>query len=54
MAEGVETEVQADYLWSKGVHYLQGYLFGRPIPLPQFCDGLHQEAVSDWERAQAS
>lgn len=54
VAEGVETEAQADYLWSKGVDYLQGYLFGRPIPLPQFCDGLHQEAVSDRERAQAS
>jgi len=38
VAEGVESERQADYLRSKGVDYLQGYLFARPMPLQQFCE----------------
>ncbi|HLZ04095.1 MAG TPA: PAS-domain containing protein [Bradyrhizobium sp.] len=35
-AEGVETTEQADYLAAAGVDLLQGYLFGRPVPLDQF------------------
>ena len=34
VAEGVETPVQADLLTRAGCAYLQGYLFGRPEPLP--------------------
>ncbi|MGL5091384.1 MAG: EAL domain-containing protein, partial [Aeromonas sobria] len=43
VAEGVETERQADYLRAKGVDYLQGYLFARPMPLRQFCEELQPE-----------
>lgn len=32
-AEGVETRQQADILVSLGCHQMQGYLFGRPLPL---------------------
>ena len=34
VAEGVETPEQADLLTKAGCAYLQGYLFGRPEPLP--------------------
>ena len=43
VAEGVETEQQAAYLRGKGVQYLQGYLFARPMPLRQFCEELLPE-----------
>ncbi|MDH1629101.1 EAL domain-containing protein [Pseudomonas mosselii] len=32
VAEGVETEVQRDYLAGHGVDFQQGYLFARPMP----------------------
>ncbi|HWS33644.1 MAG TPA: bifunctional diguanylate cyclase/phosphodiesterase [Actinoplanes sp.] len=34
VAEGVETEEQAEYLRDLGYHYAQGYHFGRPVPDP--------------------
>jgi diguanylate cyclase (GGDEF)-like protein len=34
VAEGVETQEQADLLTKAGCTYLQGYFFGRPEPLP--------------------
>ena len=40
VAEGVETQQQAAYLRGKGVQYLQGYLFARPMPIRQFCREL--------------
>lgn len=36
LAEGVETEQQAAYLLSHGCHLLQGYRYGRPMPVEQF------------------
>ncbi len=36
VAEGIETAEQRDYLTAKGVQFLQGYLFGRPMPSAEF------------------
>jgi diguanylate cyclase (GGDEF)-like protein len=38
VAEGVETAAQADHLAGLGVHTLQGFLFGRPMPLEALID----------------
>lgn len=35
-AEGVETEVQRDFLLGNQCHAFQGYLSGRPVPLHEF------------------
>jgi diguanylate cyclase (GGDEF)-like protein/PAS domain S-box-containing protein len=35
-AEGVETEQQFEYMRSAGVDQVQGYLFGRPVPISEF------------------
>lgn len=40
VAEGVETEEQSDYLTAHGVNFLQGYLFGRPMPATEFVNAL--------------
>ena len=34
-AEGVETEEQLEYMRAAGVDLVQGYLFGRPVPIAQ-------------------
>ncbi|WP_460135995.1 EAL domain-containing protein [Pseudomonas sp. S1_E04] len=36
VAEGVETAEQCEYLAAHGVDFLQGYLFGRPLPCDEF------------------
>ncbi|MDH1292400.1 MULTISPECIES: bifunctional diguanylate cyclase/phosphodiesterase [Comamonas] len=36
LAEGVESEAQLDFLQAQGCNFVQGYLFSRPLPAPQF------------------
>ncbi|OEF23659.1 EAL domain-containing protein [Vibrio rumoiensis] len=36
VAEGVETQTQLDYLKTNNVDYIQGYYYGKPIPLTEF------------------
>lgn len=38
VAEGVETQEQLDYLKTHDVDYIQGYFYGKPIPLQEFIE----------------
>ncbi len=49
IAEGVETEEQASMLQSLGVHYMQGYLFSKPIPAEEFEAKLCSSTFIDME-----
>jgi diguanylate cyclase (GGDEF)-like protein/PAS domain S-box-containing protein len=44
LAEGVETDTQAQYLLAHGCDRLQGYRFGRPMPLETFEIWVRQQA----------
>ncbi len=45
IAEGVETEAQADYLLSKGAHIMQGFLFSPPVDSQTFADYLRRGSL---------
>ena len=47
VAEGVETALQRSRLESLGVNYMQGYLFGRPMPADEFVAWLGLRDGSD-------
>jgi diguanylate cyclase (GGDEF)-like protein len=40
VAEGVETQVQRDYLAERGCHAMQGYLFSRPLTVDAFANWI--------------
>jgi len=40
VAEGVETPEQSEYLSAHGVNFLQGYLYGKPMPGVEFISAL--------------
>ena len=54
IAEGVETEVQANYLKANGCETMQGYLYYRPISLSNFIGVLRAQALSAPQAALGS
>jgi|GEM_PF-5887157 len=42
VAEGVEDIQQQQFLSAAGVHYLQGFLFGRPVAAAEISERLEQ------------
>jgi sensor c-di-GMP phosphodiesterase-like protein len=42
VAEGIESQAQADYLGQRGVRYGQGWLYARPMPLEILLQRLRQ------------
>ncbi len=49
VAEGVETEFQLKMLEDKGCHYAQGYLFSKPVAVPDAFEMLQQHTLLEQE-----
>ncbi|WP_153112014.1 putative bifunctional diguanylate cyclase/phosphodiesterase [Propionivibrio limicola] len=49
VAEGVETEAQAEFLTAHGCDILQGYLISRPLPLAELVTFIHNHAPGTME-----
>ena len=47
IVEGVETRMEAEYFRSLGVYYIQGYLFGKPMPMEEFEQILNKKRIHD-------
>jgi len=43
VAEGVEDEAQAGYLWQNGCDQIQGYFFSKPLPAEEFAELVRQD-----------
>ncbi len=52
VAEGVETETQADYLRERGVHMAQGWLYGKPMPIEDLLSLLRAQGKATEPGAQ--
>lgn len=45
VAEGVENEMQSEYLVEKNCDYLQGYLFSKPLPVNEVLEFFQKEHI---------